>query len=276
MEGESLINDASSLIVFKFALAAVISGQFVFREAVQDFFTMAIGGVAIGIACGIVFGKFLRLIPSNSNIDTVITIIVPYVMYVAAEHFHFSGVLAVVAGGLLMSYNSHCYLSHTSRIQTGNVWSVIIILMNTIIFILIGLELPVVVEAMKEYTISEGIFYSIIIGGAIIFTRLVYSYSLVYVPWLLSRKRKQDVPKPDWKEPFIISFAAMRGVVSLAAALSIPVYIAPGEVFPHRNIILFVTFVIILITLVGQDLFITPILKWLNIEDAGSELPEEK
>lgn len=158
MEGESLINDASSLIVFKFALAAVISGQFVFREAVQDFFTMAIGGVAIGIACGIVFGKFLRLIPSNSNIDTVITIIVPYVMYVAAEHFHFSGVLAVVAGGLLMSYNSHCYLSHTSRIQTGNVWSVIIFLMNTFIFILIGLELPVVVEAMKEYTISEGIF----------------------------------------------------------------------------------------------------------------------
>lgn len=276
LEGESLINDASSLIVFKFALAAVISGQFIFRDAVQDFFVMAIGGVAVGIASGLIFGKFLRLIPSNSNIDTVITIIVPYVMYVAAEHFHFSGVLAVVAGGLLMSYNSHCYLSHTSRIQTGNVWSVIIFLMNTIIFILIGLELPVVVEAMKEYTISEGVFYSIVIGGAIIFTRLAYSYAIVYIPWLLSKKRRQEVPIPDWKEPFIISFAAMRGVVSLAAALSIPVYIAPGEVFPHRNIILFVTFVIILITLVGQGLLLTPILKWLNIDDAGSEMPEEK
>ncbi len=197
-------------------------------------------------------------------------------MYVAAEHFHFSGVLAVVAGGLLMSYNSHCYLSHTSRIQTGNVWSVIIFLMNTIIFILIGLELPIVVAAMKDYTISEGIFYSIVIGGAIIFTRLAYSYAIVYVPRLLSKKVRQENPKPDWKEPFIISFAAMRGVVSLAAALSIPVYISPGEAFPHRNIILFVTFVIILITLVGQGLLLSPILKFLKIEDAGSELPEEK
>ena len=276
LEGESLINDASSLIVFKFALAAVISGQFIFREAVQDFFTMAIGGVAVGIGSGLVFGKFLRMIPSNSNIDTVITLIVPYVMYVAAEHFHFSGVLAVVAGGLLMSYNSHCYLSHTSRIHTGNVWSVVIFLMNTIIFILIGLELPVVIASMKDYTISEGIFYSVVIGAAIIFTRLAYSYAIVYIPWLLSKKIKNENPKPDWKEPFIISFAAMRGVVSLAAALSIPVYISPGEPFPHRNIILFVTFVIILITLVGQGLLITPVLKWLKIDDAGSELPEEK
>lgn len=276
LEGESLINDASSLIVFKFALAAVISGQFIFRDAVQDFFTMAIGGVAVGIASGLVFGKFLRMIPSNSNIDTIITLIVPYVMYVAAEHFHFSGVLAVVAGGLLMSYNSHCYLSHTSRIQTGNVWSVVIFLMNTIIFILIGLELPIVIESMKDYTISEGIFYSVVIGGAIIFTRLAYSYAIVYIPRLFSKKIRQENPKPDWKEPFIISFAAMRGVVSLAAALSIPVYISPGEPFPHRNIILFVTFVIILITLVGQGLLLSPILKWLKIEDAGSELPEEK
>lgn len=276
LEGESLINDASSLIVFKFALAAVISGQFIFREAVQDFFTMAIGGIAMGIASGLVFGKFLRHIPSNSNIDTVITLIVPYVMYVAAEHFHFSGVLAVVAGGLVMSYNSHCYLSHTSRIQAGNVWSVIIFLMNTIIFILIGLELPVIVSSMKDYTISEGILYSIVIGGAIIFTRLAYSYAVVYLPRIFSKKLRKENPKPDWKEPFIISFAAMRGVVSLAAALSIPIYISPGEPFPHRNIILFVTFVIILITLVGQGLMITPILKWLKIDDGGSDLPEEK
>jgi CPA1 family monovalent cation:H+ antiporter len=276
LEGESLINDASSLIVFKFALAAVISGQFIFREAVQDFFTMAIGGIAMGIASGLVFGKFLRHIPSNSNIDTVITLIVPYVMYVAAEHFHFSGVLAVVAGGLVMSYNSHCYLSHTSRIQAGNVWSVVIFLMNTIIFILIGLELPVIVSSMKDYTISEGILYSIVIGGAIIFTRLAYSYAVVYLPRIFSKKLRKENPKPDWKEPFIISFAAMRGVVSLAAALSIPIYISPGEPFPHRNIILFVTFVIILITLVGQGLMITPILKWLKIDDGGSDLPEEK
>ncbi len=276
LEGESLINDASSLIVFKFALAAVISGQFIFREAVQDFFMMAIGGIAVGVGAGFLFGALLRKIPTNSNIDTIITLIVPYIMYVGAEHFHFSGVLAVVAGGLLMSYNSHCYLSHTSRIQSGNVWSVLIFLMNTIIFILIGLELPVVVAAMKDYTISEGIFYSVIIGGAIIFTRILYSYALMYFPRICSRELRLKVPKPDWREPFIISFAAMRGVVSLAAALSIPAFLPNGEAFPHRNIILFVTFVIILITLVGQGLLLAPILKILKIKDAGSELPEEK
>ncbi|MGR3856920.1 Na+/H+ antiporter [Chryseobacterium indologenes] len=276
LEGESLINDASSLIVFKFALAAVISGQFIWRDAVQDFFTMAIGGIAVGVAVGFLFGALLKVIPTNSNIDTIITLIVPYIMYVGAEHFHFSGVLAVVAGGLLMSYNSHCYLSHTSRIQSGNVWSVLIFLMNTIIFILIGLELPVVVEGMKEYTISEGIFYSVVIGGAIIGTRILYSYALMYFPRICSKELRLKVPKPDWREPFIISFAAMRGVVSLAAALSIPAFLPNGEAFPHRNIILFVTFVIILITLVGQGLLLAPILKLLNIQDAGSELPEEK
>lgn len=276
LEGESLINDASSLIVFKFALAAVISGQFIFGEAVKDFFTMAIGGIGVGIGAGLLFGTLLKIIPSNSNIDTIITLIVPYIMYIGAEHFHFSGVLAVVAGGLLMSYNSHCYLSHTSRIQSGNVWSVLIFLMNTIIFILIGLELPVVVAAMKDYTISEGIIYSIVIGGAIIGTRILYSYALMYFPRLLSKEVCRKNPKPDWREPFIISFAAMRGVVSLAAALSIPAFLPNGEAFPHRNIILFVTFVIILITLVGQGLLLAPILKLLKIKDAGSELPEEK
>lgn len=276
LEGESLINDASSLIVFKFALAAVISGQFIFGEAVKDFFTMAIGGIAVGIGSGFLFGSLLKIIPSNSNIDTVITLIVPYIMYIGAEHFHFSGVLSVVAGGLLMSYNSHCYLSHTSRIQSGNVWSVLIFLMNTLIFILIGLELPVVVAGMKEYTISEGIFYSIVIGGAIILTRMLYSYAIMYLPRIYSKELRMKVPKPDWREPFIISFAAMRGVVSLAAALSIPAFLPNGEAFPHRNIILFVTFVIILITLVGQGLLLTPILKLLKINDAGSDLPEEK
>ncbi|HAO29537.1 MAG TPA: Na+/H+ antiporter, partial [Chryseobacterium indologenes] len=267
---------ASSLIVFKFALAAVISGQFIWRDAIQDFFMMAVGGVAVGAAVGFLFGALPKIIPSNSNIDTVITLIVPYIMYVGAEHFHFSGVLAVVAGGLLMSYNSHCYLSHTSRIQSGNVWSVLIFLMNTIIFILIGLELPVVVEAMKDYTISEGIFYSVVIGGAIIGTRILYSYALMYFPRICSKELRLKVPKPDWREPFVISFAAMRGVVSLAAALSIPAFLPNGEAFPHRNIILFVTFVIILITLVGQGLLLSPILKLLKIKDAGSELPEEK
>jgi len=275
LEGESLINDASSLIVFKFALAAVVTGHFIFKEAVSDFFIMAVMGTIIGLAMGFVFGLLLKIIPSNSNIDTIFTLIVPYAMYIAAEHFHFSGVLAVVAGGLMMSYNAHCYLSHTSRIQAGAVWSSLIFLMNTIVFILIGLELPVVVEGMTDYTIGQGIFYAVVIGGCIIATRILYSFGLAFVPRILSKKIRETQPKPSWKEAFIISFAAMRGVVSLAAALSIPLTLG-GDKFPHRDIILFVTFVIILITLVGQGLLLPPILKLLKIEDLGSKIPSEK
>ena len=276
LEGESLINDASSLIVFKFALAAALTGQFVLSEAVGQFFIMAIGGTAVGLLLGWMFGGLLRIIPSNSNIDTIMTLLAPYVMYLAAEHFHFSGVLAVVAGGLLMSYNSYCYLSHTSRLQAGNVWSVLIFLMNTMIFVLIGLELPVVVKGLSEYTIGQGIYYSLIIGTIIIATRIVYCYAIVYLPYMFSEKYRKSNPKPNWKEAFILSFAAMRGVVSLAAALSIPVLLPNGDVFPHRNIILLVTFIIILITLVGQGLLLGPILKLLKIEENTLGIPKEK
>ncbi|WP_346236428.1 Na+/H+ antiporter [Niabella insulamsoli] len=270
LEGESLLNDASSLIVFKFALAAVMTGQFVFKEAVGDFFVMALMGIAIGLAIGYLFSALLRIIPSNSNIDTIITLIVPYVMYITAEHFHYSGVLSVVAGGLMMSYHSHCFLSHTARIQAGSVWSTLIFAINAFVFILIGLELPIIVANMKGYSIAEGIKYAVVIGGAMIAIRLIYSYALAYLPRICFKKIRLSKPKPNWKEPFIISFAAMRGVVSLAAALSIPLDM------PHRNIILFVTFVIILITLVGQGLLLPSILKWLKIEDTEERIPHEK
>ncbi|MCH5683328.1 cation:proton antiporter [Niabella sp. W65] len=182
LEGESLINDASSLIVFKFALAAALTGQFVFKQAIGDFFMMSVMGITIGLVVGYLFSALLRIIPSNSNIDTIITLIVPYVMYITAEHFHFSGVLAVVSGGLMMSYHSHCFLSHTARIQAGAVWSTLIFTINAIVFVLIGLELPVVVAGMKEYSIAEGIKYAVIIGGAMIALRLLYSYALAYLP----------------------------------------------------------------------------------------------
>lgn len=270
LEGESLINDASSLIVFKFALAAAMTGQFVFKQAIGDFFIMSAMGIAIGLAVGYLFSALLRIIPSNSNIDTIITLIVPYVMYITAEHFHFSGVLAVVSGGLMMSYHSHCFLSHTARIQAGAVWSTLIFTINAIVFVLIGLELPVVVAGMKDYSIAEGIKYAIIIGGAMIALRLLYSYALAYLPGFCFKKIRLTRPKPNWKEPFIISFAAMRGVVSLAAALSIPLSL------PHRNIILFVTFVIILITLVGQGLLLPAVLKWIKVEEDEVKVPHEK
>lgn len=276
LEGESLINDASSLIVFKFALAAVMTGQFVMREAVSDFFIMAVGGTAIGLLIGAFAGFILRKMPSNSNIDTVFTLLVPYIVYIVAEHYGFSGVLAVVSAGLFMSYHADCYLSHTSRLQATSVWAVVIFLMNAAVFILIGLELPVVIANMQHHTIKQGIYYAVILSLVIILVRMAYSFMVTYIPWYRSKLKNKDLPIPDWKEPLIISLAAMRGVVSLAAALSIPALLPNGEVFPHRNIILFVTFVTILITLVGQGLLLPWLLRLLKAEDQGTGTSEDK
>jgi Na+/H+ antiporter len=276
LEGESLVNDATSLIVFKFALAAVFTGQFVVQTAIVDFFVMGGMGVVIGLTLGFVFAWLMRWLPSNSNIDTVLTLIIPYVIYISAEHFHFSGVMAVVSGGLVMSYNANCFLSHTTRIQAGNVWSTLIFMMNAFVFILIGLALPVVVEGLKEYTIVDGIRYAVIIGGIMIVTRIAWAYIIAFVPRMLFKSIRDKEPSPGWKGPFVISFAAMRGVVSLASALSIPLVLPSGEAFPHRNIILFVTFVIILITLVGQGLILPLLLRLINIKEIDETIPEEK
>lgn len=276
LEGESLVNDASSLIVFKFALAAVMTGQFVWYHALKDLLIMASGGILVGLAVGFLFAWLLNRIKSSSNIDTVLTLVVPYIMYIVAERFHFSGVLAVVAGGLMMSYHSHCFLSHTTRIQAVNVWSTVIFLINAFIFILIGLEMPLVVQGMKNYSIADGIKYAVILGGIIVATRIVWCYLIAYAPRWFSKKIRATEPHPGWRGPLLMSFAAMRGVVSLASALAIPLLLPSGEAFPHRDILLFVTFVIIVLTLVGQGLLLPLFIKWLNIKEIDEVLPREK
>ena len=276
LEGESLINDASSLIVFKFALAAVLTGHFIFKEAAVDFFLIAGIGVVIGLALGWFFSWLLRWLPSNSNIDTVLTIVIPYAIYIVAEHFHYSGVMAVVSAGLLMSYNANCFLSHTTRIQANSVWNTLIFGMNAAIFVMIGLELPIVIEGMTNYSIGDAILYSLIIGAAIILTRFAWCYFIAYMPLAIGLRKSKDRIKPSWQESFVLSISAMRGVVSLASALAIPFLMTDGSDFPLRNIILFITFSIIIITLVGQGLLLPIILKWIKIKSIDEAMPREK
>lgn len=276
LEGESLVNDASSLIVFKFALVAVITGFFSKEEAISDFFLLAIMGIIIGLAVAVVIYLIHYYLPTTASIDTALTLITPYIMFILAEHFHYSGVLAVVSGGLFLSYNSHKMLTHQSRIQATNVWHTLIFIINGIIFILIGLELPVVMENMTEITVQDGIIYGIIISLIIIAIRFIWTYIIAFVPRAMFKSIREKEKSPGWKSPFIISFAAMRGVVSLAAALSIPVLLPSGEGFPHRSTILFVTFVVILITLVGQGLLLPLVIKLIKIDEIDPILPEEE
>lgn len=273
LEGESLINDASSLIVFRVALVAVITGQFSLGKAVGDFFIVGTMGIVIGLAVAHVLYVIHRFFPTTSNIDTALTLMTPYVMFIVAEHFHYSGVMAVVSGGLFLSFRSHELLNYSSRIQSINVWSTVIFILNGLVFILIGLELPVIVNGLDDSSLEKGIYYGVIISLITILIRFVWVYPIAFLPRLLSRSIRETEPSPEWKGPFIISWAGMRGVVSLAAALSIPLTI-DGQAFPQRNLILLVTFIVILITLVVQGLSLPWIIKLIKIEEIDDLVPE--
>lgn len=276
LEGESLINDASSLIVFRFALAAVITRHFVLEEAIVDFFLVAIMGILTGLAVGYFFYLIHRFLPTTPSIDTALTLMTPYIMYLAAEHFNVSGVMAVVSGGLFLSYHSHTILNHSSRIQANGVWSTVIFILNGIVFILIGLELPVIIGELNGYSISDGIRYGIVISLLTILIRFIWVYPIAFIPRWLSKKVRTTEKSPGWQGPLIISWAGMRGVVSLASALAIPLTLSNGHIFPERNIILFITFIVILITLVVQGLTLPFIVRFSKIDELDDFIPEEE
>jgi len=267
VEGESLMNDASSLVVFRFALAAVLTGSFVFHEAATDFVLVIVMGIVIGIVVALLFYAVHRWLPTSANIDVVLTFITPYAMYMAAEEFHFSGVLAVVSGGLFLSARRQQFLSNRSRLQGINVWEAVAFVLNGIVFILIGLEFPVIIKNLGPDVLVQAVKYSLIITGVLIVTRLVSTFGAVIVTIVMSKIITVADAHPGWKAPILFGWTGMRGVVSLAAALSIPLTLNSGEPFPNRDMILFITFTVILVTLVLQGLTLPALVKWINMPD---------
>ncbi|WP_316812532.1 Na+/H+ antiporter [Pedobacter heparinus] len=276
LEGESLVNDAASLTVFRFALAAILTGQFVLQEAVTDFLILAVMGVVVGLVIAHLLYLVLRYWAKSSNITTPITLIAPYLMYIVAEEFHWSGVLAVVSGGLFLSFRSGDFLNYHTRIQGKEVWATVGFLLNGFVFILIGLELPVIVAGLEGYSMEEAIKYALIISAIVIVARIVLVYISAFVPRMLSSRIRNREKSPGLKLPFIIGWAGMRGVVSLASALAIPLTLSTGEAFPHRNMILFITFVVILVTLVFQGLTLPIFLRLLKVEEIDEHIPEDE
>ncbi|MFT4153497.1 Na+/H+ antiporter [Parafilimonas sp.] len=276
LEGESLVNDAASLTVFTFALTTIKTGDFVARDAIVNFFVLSVMGVFVGLVIAHLLYFILISWAKSSSITTPITLIAPYLMYIIAEEFHWSGVLAVVSGGLFLSFRSKDFLNYHTRIQTKEVWETVDFLLNGFVFILIGLELPVIMEGMRgEYQISVAIKYALIIVAIVIALRIVLVYLMEFVPrWLSPTIRKKE-KSPGLKFPFIIGWSGMRGVVSLASALAIPLTLDDGSAFPHRNLILFITFVVILVTLVFQGLTLPFFIKLLKIEEIDDYVPAE-
>lgn len=276
IEGESLLNDASSLIVFRFALAAVLTGAFQFGEASLTFLTVVVMGILIGLLIGLLFYAVHRWLPTTSSIEIVLTLVTPYCMYYAAEYFHYSGVLAVVSGGLLLSSKRQRMLSYRSRIEGVNVWTNIVFVLNGVIFLLIGLQLPTITRQLGNIGFATALGYGLLISLALILTRFLCTFGASLFTRFMSHFIKVADPNPGWKAPLILGWAGMRGVVSLAAALSIRVSDLQNHPFPYRNLILFITFIVILVTLVLQGLTLPWLIRKVKVEDRFSPYSEEK
>jgi CPA1 family monovalent cation:H+ antiporter len=275
LEGESLVNDATGLIAYRYAVLAVTTGAFSLWAVGTQFLVVATGGIAIGLLCSWIFVWIHKITPDNATNDTVLTFLAPFVAYLGAEAIHLSGVLAVVAAGLYMSQKSSEVYSQETRLQAYGSWDTVMFILNGVIFILIGLQLPEIVSNMGANSFWAW-KYAIIISVAVIVGRLIWVYPATYIPRWLSKGIRERETSTNVKLTTIVAWSGMRGVVSLAAALALPLTGAGGADFPHRNLIIFITFSVIFSTLVLQGLTLRPLINVFGIENDGNDHEEEK
>jgi CPA1 family monovalent cation:H+ antiporter len=233
-------------------------------------------GILIGLVVGLVFYGIHRLLPTTPSIEIVLSLVTPYCMYYFAEHFQVSGVLAVVSGGLLLSSKRNSMLSYQSRIGGLNVWANLVFVLNGLIFLLIGLELPFVTRQLGNISLGSAVWYGLIIAFVLIVTRLICTLGTSVLMRVMSRFITVPDPNPGWKGPLLFGWTGMRGVVSLASALSVPILTEAGQPFPYRALILFITFVVILMTLVFQGLTLPWLIRKVNLQDRFTVIPEQK
>jgi Na+/H+ antiporter len=275
LEGESLVNDATGLIAYKYAVAAIVTGAFSFWHAGLQFLLVASGGILLGLVVGWIFKWIHKITPDDSTNDTTLTFLAPFVAYFVAERLHISGVLSVVACGLYLSRKSSEVFSQQTRLQAYGAWNTVIFILNGVIFILIGLQLPAVLKSIPEHSISTLLTYGGIVSAAVIIGRMVWVYPGAYLP-RLSKEIREREPGTNIKLVTIVGWSGMRGIVSLAAALALPLTIDGTTPFPHRNLIIFLTFSVIFSTLVIQGLTLRPMIKWFKIKADGKDHQNEQ
>jgi CPA1 family monovalent cation:H+ antiporter len=273
LEGESLVNDASALIAFRFAVGAVVAGTFSIWEASSQFVLVATGGVILGLAAGWLMGRVIRWIPEPSLVIAT-TLISPLGIYLLAESIHVSGVLATVAAGL--TYSRMQSLSTTPEARSGGkaVWTTGILLINCLVFILMGLQIGEIVDALPSESLSTLLWQALAISLAVIVARFIWVYPATYLPRLLSRRLREADPLPRQAAIFVIAWSGLRGIVSLASALALPLTLDTGEPFPFREETVFITFVVIVVTLLGQGLPLPWLLTKLDFHDDGKRESE--
>ncbi len=259
LTGESLINDATALVAYRLAVVAAVSGVFSPVAAAGQFVLSSLGGVAIGLAFGFVLGQIRQRMRPDPPVENTISLLSPFAAYLPAEALHVSGVLAVVTLGLYLGRQGSRYLSATTRLQGTALWSMIDFLLNGLLFILVGLQLRPILDGIAGhhplYLIKQGAIISLTVIAA----RLIWVFTSVYLPRFLFPSKSTEDPYPSWRPILIVAWTGMRGGISLAAALALPLTVAGGQPFPGREMLLFLTFAVILSTLVVQG-FTLPLL----------------
>jgi CPA1 family monovalent cation:H+ antiporter len=283
LEGESLVNDSSALIAYRFALAAAITGSFLFWQAGLQFLLVTGGGIVIGLLVGYVLIVIHKKINNYSIVESSLTLLTPFLSYLAAEQVHTSGILAVVSTGLLLSWRSQEIFSYQTRMRTRVVWDTLLFLLNGFIFILIGLQLPGILKQLTHYKLSSLIGYGLIISVVTILVRMIWVFAGAYSFRLFNRrKEKHNDALPDkdrygdWKNVLIVAWTGTRGVISMASALALPLTFYNGNAFPQRHLIIFVCFVVIFVTLVVQGFSLPLLIRLLQVKPSINEDKEEK
>lgn len=259
LEGESLVNDASGIVLYKFALAAVMVGSFSFADAGVEFLWKAGAGIAVGLAIAYLCVRMFPLLREPS-VEILFTFIPPYASYLLAESIHASGVLAVVAAGLLIGWHAPTLFSTRTRMPAEAVWKMVVFFINAMAFLLIGLQLPGLIQRLHVYDTSFVVTSAIAVCTAAIAVRFLYIFTLTHGWRIFWPSRAKRVPITAWQNIFLIGWTGMRGVVTLALALAIPFKLPGGETFPYRDLIIFLSVSVILATLVLQGIS----LPWLS------------
>jgi CPA1 family monovalent cation:H+ antiporter len=273
LEGESLANDATSFICFRFAVAAVLTGTFSLGEATVDFLLVATGGIGVGLAIGWLATQLQRRL-DDPPVQTMFSLLTPYAAYFAGEQLRVSGILAVVVAGMYYGWRAPSVLSGRMRLQALPVWEMVLFALNGILFMLIGLQLPDVVRSMPAGSSLAFAKLALLVLGSIVLVRFAWMFGATGVPRVLGLNLgRQD--QTSWNHTFLLAWTGMRGADSLAGALAIPLVAAQGQPFPGRDLILLLTFALIFATLLLEGPTISPLIKWLKVLDDGVTEREE-
>jgi CPA1 family monovalent cation:H+ antiporter len=280
LSGESLLNDATGLVAFKFALAAVVVGGFSIGRMAAAFSLLSLGGFGVGLGVGYGIGRLRDLLRSlrvsDAPIETTLSLMTPYAAYLLAERFGVSGVLSVVAAGLYSGWRDPVRMDVDARQTAFGVWTLFIFWLNGIAFVLLGLQFPSLFEAVsRQFTTVHLIGLTAAVAGTAMVARIVWVFPGTYLPFLLPSVRARETPSPP-SGVLVVGWAGMRGTVTLAAALSIPLLLPDGSPFPGRDIVLFLAFGVIATTLVVQGTTLEALIRALGIHEDASRPGEER